>query len=128
MVGVEMVIFFLLLLSLAEHVPFGVSYGVASVACAVASAFYLRHVLGGRKRGLGFGVMQGGLYATLFVLLQAEEYALLLGSTFLFAVVCLAMVLTRKVDWFAIGQRRETTDIGRVKKTFVRESYRIPVN
>jgi len=67
-----------------------------------ATTFYLRHVLGGLSRGLGFGAMQAGLYGMLFVLLQAEEYTLLLGSALLFSLLCVAMFVTRKVDWFAL--------------------------
>lgn len=102
MVGLGIAIFFLLLLSLSEHVPFTASYGIASVVCVGATTFYLRHVLGGLARGLGFGAMQAGLYGMLFVLLRAEEYALLLGSGLLFGLLCAVMFVTRKVDWFAL--------------------------
>jgi len=102
MVGLGMAIFFLLLLSLSEHVPFVASYAIASAVCVGATAFYLRHVLGSVARGLGFGAMQGGLYGMLFVLLRAEEYTLLLGSAALFTLLCVAMFVTRKIDWFAI--------------------------
>lgn len=101
MVGLEMAVFFLLLLSLAEHVPFVAAYALASIACVVATVFYLRHILHGWTRGVGFGGMQGGLYGALFVLLRADEYALLLGSGLLFGLICGAMFATRNVDWFA---------------------------
>jgi inner membrane protein len=102
MVGLAMSLFYLLLLSLSEHIPFSASYLAAMIACVALTTFYLRHVLGGVRRGLSFGAMQSGLYAVLFVLLRAEEFALLLGSGLLFAVLAAAMFATRKVDWFAL--------------------------
>ena len=44
-------------------------------------------------------------YILLFGTLQAEDYALLIGSIGLFVIVVLLMILTRKIDWYEINDR-----------------------
>lgn len=109
LVGLALVIFFLLLLSLSEHIAFLKAYLVASVACISLIAFYLAHVLHSWKRGLGFGFALTVLYAVLYGLLQSENNALIMGSTLLFAVLAAIMLVTRKVDWYQIGKPAEVS-------------------
>lgn len=104
MAGAALAMFFLLLISLSEHIPFLAAYLVASAACVGLLAFYVGHVLRSAVRGFGFGGMLAGLYAVLYVLMQSEDYALLLGSLLLFALLGAAMVMTRRVDWYRIGE------------------------
>lgn len=102
LVGFALTVFFLLLLSLSEHLPFWQAYLGASVACTGLLAFYGAHVLGGAKAGLAFGAGLGLLYAALYALLQMEQTALVLGSLLLFAVLACVMVATRRIDWYAL--------------------------
>ncbi len=44
------------------------------------------------------------VYGSLYVILQSEDYALLLGSILLFILLAAAMFLTRNIDWYAIGR------------------------
>ncbi len=106
-VGLAQAIFFLLLLSLSEHVGFGLSYGVASVATIGLITFYLCNVMHGFRRGLSFGGLLALLYGVLYVLLQSEDHALVAGSVLLFGLMTAVMMLTRKVDWYALGTKRE---------------------
>jgi inner membrane protein len=101
--GAALALFFLLLVSLSEHLPFAVAYLTASGACVGLLAFYVGHVLHSAARGLGFGGLLAGLYAVLYVLLLSEDYALLLGSLLLFVVVGAVMIMTRRVDWYRAG-------------------------
>jgi len=105
LVGLGLAIFFLLLLSLSEHIPFGQAYLAAGTACVGLQGFYLSHVLGSVKRGLGFAALLGALFAALYGLLIAEDIALLMGSVLLFGLLAAAMVMTRKLDWYAIGKK-----------------------
>ncbi|TMQ67946.1 MAG: cell envelope integrity protein CreD [Candidatus Eisenbacteria bacterium] len=73
LVAGALAIFFLLLISLSEHLPFAVAYVVGSGACVSLLVFYTGHVLGGVTRGLGFGAMLGTLYILLYVILQSED-------------------------------------------------------
>jgi inner membrane protein len=102
LVGMGLAIFYLVLLALTEHLGFGWAYLIASLASVLLNGFYLSHVLGGPKQGLGFAALLGLVYAILFGLLQAEEIALLLGALLLFAILALVMMLTRKLDWYRV--------------------------
>ncbi|MBB3120159.1 cell envelope integrity protein CreD [Pseudoduganella violacea] len=103
LVGLALAMFFLLLVSLSEHMPFLVAYLLASVACIVLIGFYLGHALGDRRRGWGFGVALSLLYGILYGLLNSENNALLMGAILLFAVLAAVMVATRKVDWYDLA-------------------------
>jgi inner membrane protein len=102
LVGCALTVFFLLLLSLSEHLPFWQAYLAASAACTALLAFYGAHVLGGARAGLAFGGGLGLLYGALYALLQMEQTALVLGSLLLFAVLAGVMVATRRIDWYAL--------------------------
>jgi inner membrane protein len=102
LVGLALAIFFLLLVSLSEHIEFGWAYLAASVACIGLLGFYLSAVLHSVLRGLGFATMLATLYAALYGLLVSEDNALVLGAGLLFVILAAIMVLTRKVDWYRI--------------------------
>ena len=105
LVGSAIALFFLLLVSVGEHVAFERAYLAASSACTVLLAFYASFVLRGARAGLAFGAAIGALYGVLFVLLQLEQTALLLGSMLLFAVLAVLMIATRRLDWYALLAR-----------------------
>jgi inner membrane protein len=107
LVGMAIAIFFLLLVSLSEHIAFGLSYLLASAACIGLIGFYLSAVLRGGLRGLGFAAMLGTLYAALYGLLLSEDNALALGSGLLFAILAAIMVATRRVDWYQLASREQ---------------------
>ena len=66
------------------------------------NGFYLSHVLGGPKQGMGFPPPCWAGLRHPVRLLQAEETALLLGALLLFATLALVMGLTRKLDWYQV--------------------------
>ena len=105
LVGLALAIFFLLLLSLSEHIAFGWAYLAAAVACVGLIGFYLGGVLHSRMRGIGFAATLGLLYAALYGLLVSEDNALVLGAGLLFAILAAIMVATRKVDWYQLSLR-----------------------
>jgi inner membrane protein len=102
LVGMGLVVFYLVLLALTEHLGFAMAYLLASSASVVLNGFYLSHVLGGLRQGVSFAALLGLVYAVLFGLLQAEGNALLLGALLLFSVLALIMTLTRKLDWYEL--------------------------
>lgn len=99
LVGAALCLFYLLLLSLSEHLAFAFAYGVAAAATVLLIGGYSWAILKGKGRALLLTGILGALYGYLYVLLQAEDYALLLGSVGLFAILALVMYLTRKVQW-----------------------------
>lgn len=102
MIGAALVLFFLLLLSIAEHLDFVWAYLVASAACIGLLAHYLRHVLGGWTPGLLMSGLLVALYGVLYGILISEDNALMMGSLLLFGVLAAIMVATRKVDWYSV--------------------------
>lgn len=105
LVGAALAVFFLLLIALSEHMDFRQAYAIAAVACIALLTFYLRHPLGTFPRTAVFTALFGGLYTALFVVLGSEDHALLTGSLLVFALLALAMVSTRKLDWRELGRR-----------------------
>jgi inner membrane protein len=103
LVGVALAIFFLLLISLSEHIGFALAYATAASSCVALLGYYIGHVLHSFRRGLGFAVSLASLYGMLYVLLRSEDHALLLGSILVFAALAATMVATRRVDWYSIG-------------------------
>jgi inner membrane protein len=103
LVGLALAIFFLLLVSLSEHVAFHWAYLIASGACVGLLGFYVSAVLRSTGRGLGFAAMLATLYAALYGLLVSEDNALVLGAGLLFAILAAVMVVTRRVDWYQAG-------------------------
>jgi inner membrane protein len=105
LVGSALAVFFLLLVALSEHIAFDAAYAAAATACLALLVLYLRPPLGTLRRTALFGLLAGGLYAVLFVLLKSEDHALLMGSAMVFTALAVAMVATRRVDWHAISAR-----------------------
>jgi inner membrane protein len=105
LVGLALAIFFLLLLSLSEHIAFGWAYLVAALACIGLIGHYVGHVLRSAVRGWGFAAMLGLLYAALYGLLMSEDNALVLGAGLLFVVLAALMLATRKVDWYQVASK-----------------------
>lgn len=105
LVGAALCLFFLLELSLAEHIGFGVAYALASGGIVGLVGGYawavLRHA---GRAGVVAGIVTT-LYGYLFVLLTNEDYALLAGTLGLFAALAAVMWLTRRVDWRDVGAK-----------------------
>ncbi len=99
-------VFYLLELSLAEHVGFVPAYLAAAAAIAIMIGAYGSVALRSARRGVSLGAGIAGLYGFLYVVLVAEDYALLLGSIGLFVLLAAVMIATRRVDWERLEARR----------------------
>jgi len=97
--------FYLLELSLAEHLGFATAYVIAAAAVTLMIGAYGVVALRAYRRGLALGAGIAGLYAYLYVVLIAEDYALLLGAIGLFALLAAVMFATRRVDWERLESR-----------------------
>lgn len=104
LVGLAQAIFFLLLVSLSEHIRFWFAYLISAAASIALITVYLAAILKGWQRALGFGLALVLLYAALFGILRAEQNALLLGTLLLFAALAGLMLGTRRIDWYGFGR------------------------
>lgn len=111
MVGLTLCLFFLLLLSLSEHLAFATAYAVAASACVLLLGIYARHMLGSARDGWLFGAGMALLYGMLYLLLLREQTALVLGSVGLFAALAVVMLLTRRVDWYRLTATSQSESI-----------------
>lgn len=102
LIGMALCIFYLLLLSLSEHLTFELAYIIAGLCITVLIAWYARNALGGRTITLITGLLLAILYTFMYVLLQNQDYALLIGSIGLFAIIAAVMYFSRDVDWYKI--------------------------
>ena len=105
LLGGALSLFYLLELSLSEHIGFPLAYAVASISIIALVGAYSAAVL--RRRALALLVPAGValLYVYLYILLTNEDYALLIGSLGLFAILAAIMYATRRVDWYKAGSR-----------------------
>jgi inner membrane protein len=103
MLGGALCLFYLLELSLSEHLGFPLAYTVASIAVVAMVAGYSVVVLHHIRRAIVVVAAVFLLYAYLYILLMNEDYALLIGSVGLFLVLSAIMYATRRVDWYAVG-------------------------
>jgi inner membrane protein len=99
LVGAGLCLFYLLEVSLSEHLGFALAYVLASTAVIALVTAYSRAVIGDARRVAGLAAVLIALYGYLFFLLRDQDEALLVGSLGLFGTLALVMYLTRKVDW-----------------------------
>lgn len=98
-VGIAMVLFYVMLLSLSEHVDFARAYAIAAGLTGLMLAIYAGKVLHSFRLGLAMALLYAVLYGVLYLILQMEDYALLAGSISAFVILTLVMFTTLKVDW-----------------------------
>lgn len=109
MLGGALCLFYLLELSLAEHLGFPVAYAIASLSVIGMATGYSTVILRRASRALVVGAGVSLLYLYLYILLMNEDYALLIGSVGLFVILAAIMFATRRVDWYEVGARATTS-------------------
>jgi len=102
LVGLALCIFYILLLSISEHLGFTWSYLISALAVIGMVGLYAKSVLPGKTKSLVVGGNVAVLYGYLYFILQLQDYALLVGSLGLFTILSLIMYFTRNFDWYAI--------------------------
>jgi inner membrane protein len=101
LVGVAHMIFYLLLLSLAERVGFDLGFLLAGGATVVLLAANARWIFASRVQGLRALVVFSLLYFLIYLLLRLDDNALLVGAVASFLAVAAVMYFTRNTDWYS---------------------------
>lgn len=97
-IGVALSLFYLILLSLAEHIRFLYAYLAASSVTIITISLYALAVLKAKWHSLMMLVLLASLYSVLYLLLQMEDYALLFGSMVLLLTITTVMYVTRNLQ------------------------------
>lgn len=99
MIGIALTMFYTLLISISEHSSFLKAYIIAGISVVSLITLYSKSILKGIKFPLFVGASLGILYTFIFVIIQLENYALLVGSVGLFVILASVMFASRKIDW-----------------------------
>jgi inner membrane protein len=109
MVGIALIVFFTLLLSISEFLLFDIAYLIASTATILLITLYAKGHFGSWKTASVFAGVLTALYGFIFILIRLEDTALLIGSIGLFIVLALIMYASRKINWYNPSLQKITT-------------------
>ncbi len=99
MIGLALIMFYTLLISITEHSSFTLAYAIAAASVIVMLLFYSISVLKSTKYAIFISLSLTTLYSFIYVIIQLEDYALLVGSIGLFLILGAVMYFSRKIDW-----------------------------
>jgi inner membrane protein len=99
MIGIALVMFYTLLISISEHSSFLYAYLIAGISVIVMITLYSKSILKYWKFPFFIGSTLTALYSFIYVIIQLENYALLVGSIGLFLILGIVMYVSRKIDW-----------------------------
>ncbi len=100
LIGVALIIYYTLLLSLSEQVGYNIAYGISSIATIFLVSFYASSFLKKKSILFLFTTLMTFFYAFIFVIIQAQDYSLLIGSIGLFIIIGLLMYFSRNIKWY----------------------------
>lgn len=107
LVGIALVLFYSLLLSISEQINFAMAYVVASIATIGLITLYVQSIFKNKKLTGILLFMLCLLYVFLYVILQLEDIALLIGSIGLFIILGIIMYCSRKINWYKQDETNE---------------------
>lgn len=99
LVGFALCIFYTLLLSFSEYIGFNGAYGVAAIATIGLITWYVASILRSAGMSTFISVLLTVQYGFVFILIQLQDYALLMGSVGLFVSLAAVMYFSRKIKW-----------------------------
>tara|TARA_R110002050_G_scaffold300276_1_gene468486 strand:+ start:62127 stop:63503 length:1377 start_codon:yes stop_codon:yes gene_type:complete len=99
MIGLALTMFYTLLVSISEHSNFLKAYLIAGISVITLITLYSKSILKTMKFPIFIGLSLTALYSFIYVIIQLENYALLVGSIGLFLILTTVMYVSRKIDW-----------------------------
>ena len=109
MAGLSLVIFYVLLLSISEHLGFNWAYLISSILTIGLIVVYISAIFKNKQMPVVLGSLLSVIYSFIYIILQLEEFSLLVGAVGLFFALGATMILTRKINWYNIGNSNTTT-------------------
>jgi len=99
LIGLALIIFYTLLLSFSEQVSFNIAYLISGLATVILITLFSKSIMKIWKFPLFILTSLSALYTFIFVIIQLESYALLVGSIGLFIILAAVMYVSRKIEW-----------------------------
>lgn len=99
MIGIALIMFYTLLISITEHSSFSFAYAVAGISVVALISLYSISILKDKKFPTFIAISLSVLYTFIYVIIQLEDYALLVGSIGLFLILASVMYFSRKIEW-----------------------------
>jgi inner membrane protein len=100
LIGVALIVYYTLLLSLSEHIGYNAAYAISSIATTALVSVYASGFLKRRQTTLLFAGLMTFFYVFIFVIIQAQDFSLLIGSIGLFLIIGLLMYFSRNIKWY----------------------------
>ena len=105
LVGLSLVLFFSLLISITEHLNFNIAYLISSVSTVLMITLYAKTIFKNTRLTLVQSGILTAIYIFIYTIIQLEDYSLLFGSVGLFFVLAAIMYISRKIDWYSVGAK-----------------------
>ncbi len=105
LVGLSLVLFFSLLISITEHLNFNLAYLISSVSTVLMITLYTKTIFKNTRLTLVQSGILTAIYVFIYTIIQLEDYSLLFGSVGLFFVLAAIMYISRKIDWYSVGAK-----------------------
>jgi inner membrane protein len=100
LIGAALIIYYTLLLSFSEQVGYNTAYAIASIATTILVTLYSTSFLKSKSVVLLFGLLMVSFYTFIFIIIQAQDFSLLIGSIGLFLIIGLLMYFSRNIKWY----------------------------
>jgi inner membrane protein len=99
LIGAAMIIYYTLLLSFSEQVGYNIAYLIASVSTIALISVFISSIMNNKKAAAMFAAILSVFYGFIFIIIQLEDFALLVGSLALFVIIAALMYFSRKINW-----------------------------
>lgn len=103
LVGIALIVFYTLLLSISEHLKYNFAFILSALATLILIAGYVLAILKSGKLTLLISGILTIMYTFIFVIIQLQDYSLLIGSIGIFLILGLVMYFSRKIDWYDLN-------------------------
>jgi inner membrane protein len=100
LIGMAILIFYTLVLALSEHINFNLAYIISAVSVTLIISGYAKAIISNPRFTASIMGLHLVLYGYLFIVLQLEDYALLMGSIGLLVIIAVVMFMTRRINWY----------------------------
>ncbi len=107
LVGVSLIVFYTLLLSLSEHIKYNLAFMISALATLLLIYAYVRAILKSKQLSLFILGILTVLYAFIFTIIQLQDYALIIGSIGIFVILAGVMYFSRKIDWYELNLKEK---------------------